>query len=244
VLVEMIIQGDFMEDLVLDKFGNYFIQTLLANIDGETFNGCVYILTLDGDKFAEICNHQFGSHVIQTAINLSGGNLTSSAALAKCLCDNIIAIATHFLGSICLIHAIDVLAPSSVLCATLATEWRSLCLSRHGHVVMMHALERFDDYFVKTIGEHMLTAFDAFIADDFGYRVVLQILKQLQVRQVSHSSFISKLVGLVKFTARYFAIIEFLVMNFPNNEHVRNKLIPAIVRIVRKGTVFQQKNNN
>lgn len=243
LLVLMLVEGGYIEGLVMDKFGNYFMQTLLANVDRDSFNRCVDSLTQNRERFTTLCTHQFGSHVIQAAINLSGGNLVSSTALAKRLCENITPIASHFLGSICLLHAIEILKPAKIFCSAVARECRPLSFSRHGHLVMTHALQRFDDDFVNTIGEHALQSFDSFMSDDFGYRVVIQVLKELQVRRLARSSFIAKLVGLVKFSARYYPIIEYLVINFPNHDQVRLKLIPAIVRIVEKGR-DQSRNKN
>jgi len=243
VLVKMLVEQKHIHDLVVDKFGNYFLQTLLSNVDEVSFNMLVVTLTEDSNRFSELCTHQFGSHVVQAAINMSGGNVRSSALLATSLCDNIESIAKHFLGSICLIHAIDSLVPSAGFKPIFSSHWQSLSLSRHGHVVMIHALDRYDDDFLYTVGDLTLNSLESFISDDFGYRVLLHLLKQLQVRRLSQTAFVSKLVGLIKFNAKYFRIIEYLVLNFPENVQVKKTLIPTIAKIVRKGFVPILSNN-
>ena len=242
-LVRLIVAGGYVQDLVTDKFANYFIQTLLGNIQETSLNSLVDSITGSSESFAQLCTHQYASHVVQTAINMSGGNIQCSSKLAKCLCDNVVPIGTHFLGSICLIHAIDSLALSASLTPTFSTHWQPLSLSRHGHVVMMHALDRYDDNFLQIVADRTLDSLEYFISDDFGYRVLIHLLNQIQVRGLSRMSIIPKLVGLIKFNAQYFRLIEYLVVNFSKNEQVKHKLIPAIVRIVQDGAVTAHMGN-
>ncbi len=232
----ILVNGGHVDQLVLDKFGNYFVQTLLANICKASFNVLIDHLTRDLDGFAEMCNHQFGSHVIQTAIHHCGGNMYSSAKLTKCLSETLQTISTKFLGSICVIHGIDSLSPSLGIAPSITVHARLLSCSRHGHTIVIHALERFDQEFTRLIEKAILNELDDFVNNDFGSRVLFHVLsKQTQMWLKTNNSFISGLVGEIIFNAKYFQLIEYLVTNFRSNEQVKNKLIPSIVRIVRAG---------
>jgi hypothetical protein len=237
-LVETLVNGGYIDELVVDKFGNYFVQTLLANVPREAFNIIVDHLTSDPDRFAEICNHQFGSHVIQTAIHFCVGNMYSSAKLTKCISEAFKAISTKFLGSICVIHGIDSLSPSLGFAPTIAVNARLLAFSRHGHVILVHALQRFDEEFVHVVENAILKELEDFIDNDFGSRVLVHVLsRHLNTRVNTNTSFISSLVGEIKFKAKYFQLIEYLVTQFPGDPQVKNRLIPSIVRIVKAGAI-------
>jgi hypothetical protein len=233
-LIRLLIDAGQIDFLMVDKFGNYFMQTLLTHADSESFNLLVKNVSSDRVRFSSLCIHPYASHVIQTIINKCKDNTGAAVELLQQLCAGLENLANHFLGSICLIHAIDSLPPNNQFTQSLAMSAQELSCSRHGHLVMIHALNIFGDDFCQLVETSILRYLDAFMRSEFGTRIVFHVLR---VNNLSRAAFIASLVELIKFNAQYFRIIEHLVVNYANHIQVRNKLIPKIVNIVHTGKI-------
>jgi hypothetical protein len=143
-----------------------------------------------------------------------------------------------FLGSLCLIHAIDSLPTSSKLLSNIAKFTRELALSRHGHGVIIRALSKASSQTLGVIEAGLINSVDELVANDFGYRTIQAALQlEREVKIPSKYSRVARIVDSIAFKAEHFKLIEYLVINFPDHPSVRNILLPNIVQFVRERTL-------
>ena len=236
-LVQAVVDAGCLADLCLDKFGNYFIQVLLAVVDDRTLTRLVQILTADA-SLATLCNHPYGSHVVQILISVARDNKAISSKLADSFAKAVVRIGVDYLGSICLVHAIETLPTSSRLIAAVAPHTLQLSLSRHGHGVMMKALERGSSQTLGLIETHLAKNLGELVRNDFGWRVVLHALELEKDGKVnSKYSRVRLFVHHIEFDHTFFKLINYIALTFSNDPVVEKELLPQIVEIVKTRVV-------
>ena len=235
-----VVSSGKLTELCMDKFGNYFIQALLGAIDVKMLARFASALTCEAGPvtFAKLCVHPFGSHVIQVLISLSKGNRIVSNKIIESMTQNILFIATDFLGSICMVQAIKSLPTGNKLLSSIAPLTKELAMSRHGHTVLIETLERGSSQTLGIVEKIIVDNLDETVASDFGFRVIVHALELEKAGKVSpkHSR-VALLVRALEFNQTTFKLIDHIIRNFEDHEAVQLELIPRIVEIVQAGHV-------
>ena len=234
----MILSRGVLLDLTYDKFGNYFIQTLLGGVDAIQFVKFVEILTEDHKVFAQLATHTFGSHVVQLLMSLASTNKQASTRIVEALSKNIVYISSDYLGSICLLHAVDSLPTSSRLVASMAQFTRQLSVSRHGHTVIMKTLEKACSQTLGAIEKELAVNLEELVGDNFGFRVIEKSLELEKAGRVNPKySRVTLFTKSLRFNYIFFPLINYLILNFSQHDAVQTDLLPKIFAIVEHGRV-------
>ncbi len=234
-LAYQILDSQAVMDLTFDKFGNYFIQTLISGLSHQLLNKFVDEYVAIPAVFARLAVHSFGSHVVQLVISMCGNNKVSSGKLVDCLSRNLLQIGCDFLGSLCLLHAIESLPTSSKLISAIAPYTCELALSRHGHTVLIRALEKGCSQTLGVIEKELSTNIEELIANDYGFRVLVRSLELEKEGKVSckHSR-VLLYTKHIQFKFSYFRLINYLALNFPNHSAIQTLLLPKMIEIVER----------
>lgn len=234
---KIIAAGSTME-LTFDKFGNYFMQTLLSGLSQSWLNKFIEVYTEDSTVFVGLATHSFGSHVVQLLISLSSHNKAGSMRLVECLCKNIILLGTDFLGSICLLHAMESLPTSSRLVAAVAPHTKHLALTRHGHTVIIKALERGCSQTLGVMESELAGNLEAMVASEYGFRVLSRALELEKEGKVSPKySRVALFVRNIQFKFSFIRLINFLMINFLNHPAIQSTLLPQVIAVVHKEAI-------
>ena len=230
-------------DLAIDKFGNYFVQALVKVGDERIVSRIATVVCEEGVgrggvSFAELCTHTFGSHVVQILIARASESKTVSTKLVEALTKVAPIIGSDFLGSICLVHALRQLVTASRLAVGIAPYTRQLAVSRHGHLVVMEALERASSQTLGSIERELIADTEAIVESDFGFRVMVHALELEKAGKVSpkHSR-VRLFVRNLRYTPNCFRLIDFILRNFCEHEAVQDELIPKVIEIIQLGHV-------
>lgn len=230
-----------LSELAVDKFGNYFIQAVVKVGDERILNKIAAIICDDSHKgvsFAELCTHTFASHVVQVLIARAGESKTVSARLVEALTKVAPIVGSDFLGSICLVHALRQLVTASRLAVGIAPYTRQLAMSRHGHLVVIEALERASSQTLGAIERELVADMEAMVESDFGFRVIVHSLELEKAGKVSpkHSR-VRMFVRNLRYNYNCFRLIDFILRNFCEHEAVQDELIPKVIDIIQLGHV-------
>jgi hypothetical protein len=229
----------FFVELCQDKFGNYFVQVLISAIESESICKFANILTnIESPSIADLCCHPYGSHVIQAMIRQAHDNKFVSMKLVEGLAFELLRIAPDFLGSICLVHAVKTLPTANKLLSVIAHNTVQLARSRHGHTVVIEALNRASSQTLGLIEKNLSNNLEFVLEDEFGLRVVLHSLELEKEGKVNPKySRIKIFAERIKFDQVHFPLISYIIQNFPTHPAVESNLIPQIIDIVRNGSV-------
>jgi hypothetical protein len=248
VVAEQLLNSNGLVEASLDKFGNYFIQALVEAVDDRTLFRLVAffvsqeLVTQQVNKpisFSDVCMHSFGSHVIQVMIARGASNKAISMKLVDGLMGgNIEKLAVDFLGSICLVQALRTLPTASKLVAGIAPFTRVLSQSRHGHSVVIEALDRASSQTLGVMERELACDLEELACNDFSFRVIVHALEMEKAGKVSpkHSR-VTLLVDKMKYNQECFRLIDYLLRNFVDHPSVQFDLIPKVVEIVKLGYV-------
>lgn len=223
-------------ELCMDKFGNYFVQVLLTCVDAKMLARFASALTTDAGpvSFAKLCVHPFGSHVMQVLIESSKDNRLIAGKIAESMIQNIVFIATDFLGSICMAQAVKSLPTGNKLLSSIAPLSKELAMSRHGHTVLIETLEKGSSQTLGAIEKILVDNLEDILSSDFGFRVVVHALELEKAGKVSpkHSR-VRLFVRAVELNQVTFKLIDYIIKNFEDHEAVQLELIPRIIEIVK-----------
>lgn len=235
-LAYQILDSQAVMDLTFDKFGNYFMQTLISGLSHQVLNKFVDVYVANPAQFARLALHSFGSHVVQLIISMCANNKVSSGKLVDCLSKNLLLLGCDFLGSICLLHAIESLPTSSKLISSIASYTCELSRSRHGHTVVMRALEKGCSQTLGVIEKELSSNMETMLASDYAFRVLVRSLELEKEGKVSckHSR-VTLYTKHVEFKFSHFRMINYLALNFPDHDAIKALLIPKMVQIVEDG---------
>lgn len=246
-IADQLIQSNALVEASLDKFGNYFIQALIGAVDERTlFKITAFLVTHDlvteqvskPITFCDLCMHSFGSHVVQVLISRAVENKAVSMKLVDGLMSNVAKLAVDFLGSICLVQAMKSLPTASRLVAGIAPLTRVLSQSRHGHTVVIEALDRASSQTLGLMEKELASDLEQVVHNDFSFRVLVHALEMEKAGKVSakHSR-VALFVSHLKYNQKCFRLIDFMLRNFVDHETVQFELIPKVVEIVKLGYV-------
>ena len=234
-------------EATLDKFGNYYVQALVQVVDDRTVLRIASALTAQDlitvqvekpIQFSDLCAHSYGSHVVQVLIGRAETNKALAMKLIDAFLSNVAKIAVDFLGSICLIQALKKLNGVSRLVAGLAPFTRSLAQSRHGHAVVIEALDHASSQTLGSMERELVGDMDQMVSNDFSFRVIVHALEMEKAGKVSQKhSRVRLFVGCLNYNQKCFRLIDYLLRNFAEHQVVQEELIPKVVQIVQLGYV-------
>lgn len=226
-------QFSTMIPLCFDKFGNYFIQSVMKIADEVSYKCFVATLVEDAHVFAQLATHTYGSHVIQLAIYLARDRKSSSIRLVECLCKNLLYLSSNYLGSICLQMAIKELPSSSRLLAALAPMSSQMSMDRHGKAIVISALKHACSQTLGVMEKDLANNLERLVASNPGFEVIttaLEIEKQGNINP--KYSRVRLFTQNIKYTFHFLRLINYLVIHFPSHEVVREHILPSIIHIV------------
>ena len=232
----------------LDKFGNYYIQALVQVVDERTLVRMASVLTSDQlvteqvckpISFCDLCTHSFGSHVVQVMIGRGSSSKALSMKLIDAFLSNIAKISVDFLGSICIVQALQKLVGVSKLVAGIAQFTRSLAQSRHGHSVVIEALNHASSQTLGVMERELICGdIDQMVSNDFAFRAIVHSLEMEKAGKVSEKHSRARLViSHLNYNQKCFRLIDYLLRNFADHEAVQEDLIPRVIEIVQLGYV-------
>jgi hypothetical protein len=248
-MADEMLSSNGLVEATLDKFGNYYVQALVQVVDDKTVLRIANALTaselvtIQVEKpiqFSDLCAHSYGSHVVQVLIGRAESNKALAMKLIDAFLSNIAKIAVDFLGSICLIQALKKLSGVSRLVAGLAPFTRSLAQSRHGHAVVIEALDHASSQTLGVMEKELVGDMDQMVGNDFSFRVLVHALEMEKAGKISpkHSR-VRLFVENLNYNQKCFRLIDYLLRNFAEHEIVNEELIPKVVQIVQLGYVPQ-----
>jgi hypothetical protein len=232
----------------LDKFGNYYVQALVQVVDERTVLRIASVLTSDQlvteqvskpITFCDLCTHSYGSHVVQVLIGRGSTSKALSVKLMDAFLSNIAKISVDFLGSICIVQALQKLVGVSKLVAGIAQFTRSLSQARHGHCVIIEALNHASSQTLGIMERELICGdIDQMVSNDFSFRAIVHALEMEKAGKVSDKhSRVRLVISNVNYNQKCFRLIDYLLRNFADHEAVQEDLIPRVIEIVQLGYV-------
>ena len=230
-----VINSQMLISLTFDKFGNYFVQSLLKVADDTSYGLFIDCFVKDASTFARLATHAYGSHVVQLAIVLAGERKSASLKLVDCICKNVAYLSSDYLGAICLESAITLLPTSSKLLSVIAPLTSQLSTSRHGHMVVICALRNACSQTLGVMETEFAKHLESLVGNGYGFRVVIFALDMEKSGKINPKySRVRLFIQNLKFSFHFFKLINHIILNFPSHPVVVNDLIPSIVRIVNQ----------
>jgi hypothetical protein len=252
-MADELLSANSLVEASLDKFGNYYIQALVQVVDERTLLRIAAVLTSDQlvteqvckpIHFCDLCTHSYGSHVVQVLIARATMSKALSAKLTDAFLSNVAKIAVDFLGSICLIQALRKLPIVSKLVAGIAPFTRSLAQSRHGHSVVIEALNKASSQTLGIMERELIADVDQMVSNDFSFRVIVHSLEMEKAGKVSEKhSRVRLVISRIKYNQKCFRLIDYLLRNFAEHPAVQEDLIPKVIEIVQLGHVPDDSQN-